>query len=99
MRLPMRWSRSCLAALLILTLVAWKPADRLDALPPSVANEATISGMAGVRYAVNQTSGVAMFLRDLEHSLRIMNRDQPGASISYLSISGVAAVAPLAPAC
>ena len=84
----MRWSRSCLAALLILTLVAWKPVDRLDALPPSVANEATISGMAGVRYAVNQTSGVAMFLRDLEHSLRIMNRDQPGASISYLSISG-----------
>lgn len=88
MKLPRSWSRCCLAAVLILNLVAWRPSDRLEALPPSVANEATVSGMAGVRYAINQSSGVAMFLRDLERTLRIMNRDQPGASISYLSISG-----------
>ena len=80
--------RVCLAALLVLSLAAWKDQDRLDALPPNLANEASVSGMMGVRYAVNQSSGVAMFLRDLEQSLRIMNRDQPGAPISYLSISG-----------
>ena len=88
MTLTARWSRGCLAALLILSLTAWKQSGRLEALPPTVANEASVNGMAGVRYAINQTSGVALFLRDLEHSLRIMNRDQPGAPIAYLSISG-----------
>ena len=79
----------CLIALtLILSLGAWKDGERLEALPPIYANEATVNGMVGVRYAVNQTGGVAMFLRDLEQSLRIMNRDQPSAPITYLSISG-----------
>ena len=85
----MYWlARLSVAFLLLCSLVAWKSTDRLDALPPSFANEATVEGMEEVRYAVNQTSGVALFLRDLEKSLRIMNRDQPGMPISYLSISG-----------
>jgi predicted acylesterase/phospholipase RssA len=85
-----RLLRFCLAVGCLLTLATWpaSAADRLEALPPAVANEAAVNGMEGVRYAVNQTSGVAMFLRDLERTLRTMNRDQPGAPISYLSISG-----------
>ena len=82
------FARICVATLLLVLLGAWKSADRLEALPPMYANEATVNGMTGVRYAVNQTGGIAMFLRDLEQSLRIMNRDQPGTSITYLSISG-----------
>ena len=81
--------RSWLGVLLVaVSLSAWSAPSRLEALPPGLANEATINGLAGVRYAINQTSGVALFLRDLEQSLRTMNRDQPGAPITYLSISG-----------
>lgn len=79
----------CLVALLLVgSLTAQAAPGRLDALPPTVANEATVNGMVGVRYAVNQTSGVALFLHDLEQTLRAMNREQPHAPINYLSISG-----------
>ena len=74
--------------LLAASMLAWGAPARLDALPPMYANEATVNGISGVRYAINQSAGVALFLRDLERSLRTMNRDQPGAPISYLSISG-----------
>lgn len=80
--------RALLALTLMLSLEVGQAADRLNALPPMYANEATVNGMEGIRYAVNQTSGVALFLRDLERSLRTMNRDQPGTPITYLSISG-----------
>jgi predicted acylesterase/phospholipase RssA len=83
-----QFMRYAFALLLMVSVAAWGAPTRLDALPPMVANEATVSGMESVRYAVNQTSGVALFLRDLERSLRIMNRDQPGTPITYLSISG-----------
>lgn len=63
------WSRlrSWMGVLLIgVSLNVWSAPSRLEALPPGLANEATINGLAGVRYAINQTSGVALFLRDLE---------------------------------
>ncbi len=85
------WSRLRLLIGMLLigvSLNAWSAPSRLETLPPGLANEATVNGLAGVRYAINQTSGVALFLRDLEQSLRAMNRDQPGAPITYLSISG-----------
>lgn len=80
--------RFMLALLLVLSLSAWKSTDRLEALPPIYANEATVNGMAGVRYAIDQTTGVDLFLRDLEQTLRSMNRETPGTPITYLSISG-----------
>lgn len=83
-----RIRRVALALLILTSAVAWRAADRLPALPPMYANEATVDGMSGVRYAVNQTSGVELFLRDLERSLRVMNHSHPGAPITYLSISG-----------
>lgn len=76
------------ALLLLVSVIASGAPSRLEALPPLHANEATVNGLAGVRYAINQTAGVALFLRDLEQTLRIMNRDQPGTPITYLSISG-----------
>lgn len=82
------FSMIAMGLILAMSLTANAAPKRLDALPPAYANEATVSGLSGVRYAINQTSGVALFLRDLEQSLRIMNRDQPGAPITYLSISG-----------
>lgn len=82
-------TRALLAVLLIFTsALSWSTPSRLDALPPMYANDATVNGIAGVRYAINHTSGVAFFLKDLEQSLRTMNRDQPGTPITYLSISG-----------
>ncbi len=85
------WLRSQVLMVALVTLMAantWAAPSRLEALPPMYANEATVNGLSGVRYAINQTGGVALFLRDLEHSLRTMNRDQPGTPITYLSISG-----------
>ncbi len=77
-----------LASLFLISLPGWGAPARLDALPPMYANDATVNGIAGVRYAINHTSGVGLFLKDLEQSLRTMNRDQPGTPITYLSISG-----------
>lgn len=89
MRSPWLRRQALIGALIVLVAThVWAAPARLEALPPAYANEATVSGMAGVRYAINQTSGVALFLRDLEQSLRTMNRDQPGSPITYLSISG-----------
>lgn len=84
-----RWLKALAPTLLILvSFTTWGAPSRQEALPPAYANEATVNGLSGVRYAINQTSGVALFLRDLEQTLRMMNRDQPGAPITYLSISG-----------
>lgn len=77
-----------IALLICVSAGAWGAPSRLEALPPVHATEATVNGLSGVRYAINQTSGVALFLHDLERSLRMMNRDQPGSPINYLSISG-----------
>lgn len=77
-----------LALLFVCTLSAWKSLERQAALPPVHANEAVVSGMSGVRYAIYQRAGVENLLKDLEATLRIMNRDHPGAAINYLSISG-----------
>lgn len=87
-RLLDRLGRIAVALLILTSAVAWRSTDRLPALPPMYANEATVEGMTGVRYAVNQTSGVDLFLHDLERSLRVMNHDHPGSPITYLSISG-----------
>lgn len=73
---------------LILALVGWKPLDRKPALPPAYANEASIEGMTGVRYAVYQMTGIDALLKDLEGSLKILNRISPGTPVNYLSISG-----------
>ncbi|NDH07852.1 patatin family protein, partial [bacterium] len=83
-----RLARILLAALIVSVLPAWKNLERAPALPPLYANEASIDGMKGVRYATYQRSGIESLLKDLEASLRIMNRDAPGAPINYLSISG-----------
>lgn len=73
---------------MILALSAWKSLERKPALPPVHANEATVNGMAGVRYSVNQMSGIDALLKDLESSLRVLNRVSPGTPVNYLSISG-----------
>lgn len=80
--------RFLLVMVLTLSLSAWASSDRLDALPPAATNQATVSGMDGVRYAVYRSGGMNLFLQDLEQTLRFLNRDQPGAPINYLSISG-----------
>ena len=76
------------AFVIIFGLVAWKPLDRKPALSPVYANEASVNGMTGVRYAVYQINGIDALLKDLEQTLKLMNRDQPGTPINYLSISG-----------
>lgn len=76
------------ASFYLLALVAWKPLERKPALSPVYANEASVNGMAGIRYAIYQISGVDALLKDLEVSFKVMNREQPGAPINYLSISG-----------
>lgn len=83
-----RISRLLLAVACVCLLPAWKTLERAPALPPLYANEASIDGMKGVRYATYQRSGIEALLKDLESSLRIMNRDSPGTPINYLSISG-----------
>ena len=83
-----RFVRYALALLLVVSAAAWGAPTRLDALPPSGTNQATVSGMAGVRYAVYRAGGMNLFLHDLEQTLRFLNREQPGAPINYLSISG-----------
>ena len=83
-----RLSRALLALVFVCVLPAWKALERAPALPPVYANEASIDGMTGVRYATYQPSGIDALLKDLESSLRVMNRDSPGTPINYLSISG-----------
>lgn len=83
-----RLDRLLLAVVIVGALPAWKNLERAPALPPLYANEASIDGMKDVRYATYQRSGIESLLKDLEASLRIMNRDAPGAPINYLSISG-----------
>ncbi len=83
-----RCQRFLFATLCVLALAAWKPLERKPALAPVYANQASVNGMAGVRYAIDQPDGINELLKDLENSLRIMNRDHPGAPINYLSISG-----------
>ena len=80
--------RFLLVMLLALSLSAWGSTDRLDALPPAATDHASVSGMTGVRYAVYRAGGMNLFLRDLEQTLRILNREHPNAPINYLSISG-----------
>ena len=80
--------KAFLALLFVSVLPAWKSLERAPALPPVYANEATIDGMTGVRYATYQPSGIEDLLKDLESSFRVMNRDSPGTPINYLSISG-----------
>jgi Patatin-like phospholipase len=80
--------RVLLATCIVMTLTAWKSLERKPALAPVYANQATINGMTGVRYAIDQVDGIDALLKDLEQSLKIMNRDHPGAPINYLSISG-----------
>ena len=83
-----RFSRMLLAVFIVCTLSAWKSLERQPALPPVHANDAVVNGMTGIRYAIYQRAGIENLLKDLEATLRIMNRDQPGAPINYLSISG-----------
>ena len=80
--------RLLLAFTCICLLPAWKSLERAPALPPLYANEASINDMKGIRYATYQRSGIEALLKDLESSLRVMNRDSPGTPINYLSISG-----------
>lgn len=80
--------RCGVALLLMLSLAAWAAPARLEALPPTATNKAAVNGMVGVRYAVERAGGVNLLLQDLERSLVAMNRDNPGAPINYLSISG-----------
>lgn len=83
-----RIPRLLLALACVCLLPAWKNLERAPALPPLYADEASIDGMKGVRYATYHRSGIEALLKDLEASLRIMNRDSPGTPINYLSISG-----------
>jgi predicted patatin/cPLA2 family phospholipase len=83
-----RLARILLALFCVCTLPAWKGLERQPALPPVSANEAIVGGMPDVRYAIYQRSGIENLLKDLEATLRVMNRDKPGAPINYLSISG-----------
>lgn len=83
-----RCQRLLFAACCVLALAAWKPLERKPALAPVYANQAAVNGMTGIRYAIDQPDGINELLKDLENSLRIMNRDHPGAPINYLSISG-----------
>lgn len=83
-----RLARILLALMCICLLPAWKSLERKPALPPVYANEAVVGGLSGVRYAIYQRAGIESLLRDLEGTLRRMNRDNPGAPINYLSISG-----------
>ena len=83
-----RCQRLLFAAFCVLALAAWKPLERKPALAPVYANQAAVNGMTGIRYAIDQPDGINELLKDLENSLRIMNRDHPGAPINYLSISG-----------
>jgi len=83
-----RISRLLLALACVCLLPAWKSLERAPALPPLHANEASIDGLTGIRYAPYQRSGIEALLKDLESSLRVMNRDSPGTPINYLSISG-----------
>lgn len=80
--------RVLLATCIVMSLTAWKSLERKPALAPVYANQAVIHGMSGVRYAIDQVDGIDALLKDLEHSLKVMNRDHPGAPINYLSISG-----------
>ena len=85
----MRWYLRILLALFLLgTLTGWKTLERKTALPARYANEATIDGMAGVRYSVNTPGGIQALLTDLEQALETLNREQPKAPINYLSLSG-----------
>lgn len=83
-----RRTRVLLALVCVCLLPGWKSLERAPALPPIYANEASINGMTGVRYATYQHAGIDALLKDLENTLRVMNRDNPGAPINYLSISG-----------
>lgn len=83
-----RCVRYVLALLLLVSAAAWGAPTRLDALPPWATNQASVSGMEGVRYAVYRAGGMNLFLHDLEETLRILNREHPDAPINYLSISG-----------
>lgn len=80
--------RILLAIVFLSTLVAWKPLERKAALPPLYANEATVDGMSGVRYAVNQMNGIDALLKDLGGSIKEFNLRSPRTPVNYLSISG-----------
>jgi predicted patatin/cPLA2 family phospholipase len=77
-----------IAFAMVAGLTGWKALERKPALPPVYANEASIDGMTGVRYAVNQMSGIDALLKDLESSLKAFNKVSPGTPVNYLSISG-----------
>lgn len=77
-----------IALCLILALAGWRSLERKPALPPVYANEASIEGMTGVRYAVNQMTGIDALLKDFETTLKELNKTSPGTTINYLSISG-----------
>ena len=71
----LRLSRALLALVFVCVLPAWKALERAPALPPVYANEATIDGMTGIRYATYQPSGIDALFADLENSLQAQTKD------------------------
>lgn len=88
MRQYSKYIQGLFALGMVLLLTGWGSLERQAALPAKYANEATVDGMVGVRYATNTSVGVDALFRDFSESLKLLERDSPGTPINYLSLSG-----------